>query len=371
MTALIPWQIKEVVRQVLDWRERRAIRKRLSTTPWPGFIHPLGLAGALDRELIAGGCVKLLPLRDRFGDAPTGFRVLYLVSSALPRFWEEIANWALGHGAVLVWNQNGVAYPAWAGSEYPRWNRPMREGLRRAHHVVYQTEFCRISADRFLGAARSSHSVLMNPVDTTVFKPGPRRSENGLCRLLTIGTHASALRVRVAIATLGALVKRGLNPTLTIAGRCEWQGAERDVLQWIKAMEVEGRVTLSGAFTQDEAVSLYQNHHLLLHCKAMDPCPTVVAEALASGLPVVAQKNGGLPEMVSQECGRLVPAQNDYLKEPAPSAQVFADAVMEIWPSLDSFSHAARVIAERSFALEPWLKAHEDLFHSVTQRAKS
>ncbi|MFQ3577569.1 MAG: glycosyltransferase family 4 protein [Verrucomicrobiia bacterium] len=371
MGGLIPWQIKQAARCAIEWPRRRALRRQLAATAWPGFLYQLGLGGALDQGLVAGGRVKLVPLRERFGDTRTGFQVLYLVSSALPPFWEEIVDWALGHGAAIVWNQNGVAYPAWAGMEYRRWNRPMREGLRKAHHVIYQTEFCRRSADRFLGPANASCSVLMNPVDTFLFQPSPLKQREEVCRLLAIGTHASPSRVRLAIATLGELARRGMNAKLTIAGRYGWKGAERDVPQWIHATGVEGRVTLSGAFTQKEAVLLYQSHDILLHCKAMDPCPTVVAEALACGLPVVAQNNGGLPEMVSPQSGRLVPAEDDYLTEPAPPASAFADAIMEIWPSLDGYSRAARADAEKRFAMEPWLEAHAELFRTVSGKLTS
>ena len=51
----------------------------------------------------------------------------------------------------MVVNQNGVAYPAWAGSDTERLNARLRNVLQAATHVVYQGDFCKQAADEFLG----------------------------------------------------------------------------------------------------------------------------------------------------------------------------------------------------------------------------
>ena len=66
---------------------------------------------------VRGGRVKLTHLHEAFSESRGAFNLLYLVSSAQPPFVDELARWARGRGIKVVWNQDGVAYPAWAGRE--------------------------------------------------------------------------------------------------------------------------------------------------------------------------------------------------------------------------------------------------------------
>lgn len=58
----------------------------------------------------------------------------------------------------------------------------------------------------------------------------------------------------------------------------------------------------------------------------MEGCPNVILEALASGRPVVATNVGGIPEIMSEECGCLVPP-----RDPAALAQALASVLDTSW----------------------------------------
>ncbi|MGA3079797.1 MAG: glycosyltransferase [Terracidiphilus sp.] len=58
----------------------------------------------------------------------------------------------------------------------------------------------------------------------------------------------------------------------------------------------------------------------------MEGCPNAVLEALASGRPVVATSVGGIPEILSKECGRLVPP-----RDPGALAQALASVLDRTW----------------------------------------
>lgn len=315
-------------------------------------------------ETRIGGGVKLEHLRARFGEARDGFNVLYLVSSLLhlvPHV-EELVAWAKRNGVRVVWNQNGVAYPAWCGADYPWFNDPMRRLIARADHVVYQSEFCRMSADRYLGAVGVPSEVLWNPVDIRKFSPAPEIPPLNVWELLAMGTNHAAYRVRSSLDAMAELVRRGVSARLTIAGEFRWENGPRDVDAMLEERKLRDHVRLLPRFTQDEAPALYRGAHVLLHPKYKDPCPTVPIESLACGVPVVGSRSGGMPELVPAGAGVLVDVPDEWTCDHEPAASGVADGVMEVMARHREFAAAARSHAERSFDSAKWVDRHARIF---------
>jgi glycosyltransferase involved in cell wall biosynthesis len=360
---------RSFVWQLLRWPSRLACRRALARRK---FILPegapiLSYGGVLPRApgaIVAGGRVKLRHLERAFPEQEH-FNVLYLVSSALPPHAAELVRWAKARGAKLVWNQNGVAFPAWAGGRCAETNRPMAELRRLADFVVYQSEFCRESADRFLGEVRCPSRVLFNPVDLAEFSPAPLLPPQDCWQLLTAGTHYQPWRVLGPIEALRQLRAEGHPARLVVAGALRWPDAEREVRDAVSRASLADAVTLRPAFTQAEAVALYRDAHLLLHPKYHDPCPTVVIEALACGLPVVGSRSGGMPELVGDDGGELIDVPLSWDAAAAPDPSRIAKAVvrlMQDWPARHA---AARARAQRQFAAERWVAAHREVFGQV------
>ncbi|MEK7176074.1 MAG: glycosyltransferase family 4 protein, partial [Patescibacteria group bacterium] len=249
----------------------------------------LNLAGVLPpkgpKKIVHGGKVKLLHLRERFGDTWKNFNIAYFVSSGLPfapALWMKIYKL---FGIKAVWNQNGVAYPALYSEEtVSRINRLLKP-MHLSDHVIYQTEFTRRSADKYLGQFHGNSSVIINPVDTKKFRPANAPLAAEPLVLLMLGNHfESKERMDVSVGALKILRGKGLNLKLIIIGRMDMDyGVE------------EGWIEKRGAYSQEDAPALFQSAHIFLHLKCLDPCPTTVLEALASGLPVIGLDNGGMP----------------------------------------------------------------------------
>ncbi len=359
--------LRAILRGILDRPARAAAaRERASWRPAPGGSPVLSFAGVLDgKKLLHGGAVKLLHLRDAFPTDPQCFNVLYLVSSSQPAFALDVVRACKDLGIRFVWNQNGVGYPAWAGKDSERHNAPMRALRELADFVVYQSVFCRESAEHFLGPWSGAGEVLVNPVDLEKFCPGDDAPPVSPLRLLALGTQNYEARVVSAIACVQELRDKGIETTLTVAGNLLWPNAESRIAADLERRKLTGHVTLLPAFTQAEAVRLYQNHHIVLHPKYLDPCPTVVIEALACGCPVVGSASGGLPELVPSDCGKLIPVEMDWDRLVTPSGAEFAAAVADILPDLAARSAAARLHAEATFDSRDWVRRHGEIFVSL------
>lgn len=326
----------------------------------------LGFGGELTPgRLVHGGRVKLTHLARSFATDEERFNLLYLVSSAIPKHAEELVLWAKQRGVKFIWNQNGVGFPAWAGSRCREVNARMHRLFEMADFVVYQSAFCQESADRWLAPASVASEILYNPVDLSHFSPAPEPPPLDCWQLLAAGTHNQPSRVISAIETLKLLCDAGRNAHLTIAGRLHWAGGDAEVAAAVAAAGVGDRVTLRPAFSQADAPTLLRAAHILVHAKYHDPCPTMVVEALACGVPVVGSRSGGMGELLGEDGGALVevPLSWEVSAYPAPAELAGAiETIMSGWPER---SRSARERAELQFDARGWVAAHNRIFSAL------
>ena len=135
--------------------------------------------------------------------------------------------------------------------------------------------------------------------------------------------------------------------------------------QLIGELGVGDRVDFAGRYAQRDAPELYRRAHVLLHPKVRDPCPNVVLEALACGVPVVHSASGGVPELVG-DAGIGVSSETTWERDVPPAPDALAEAVRAVLSSLDSYRERARARAVGHFDLAPWIERHKALFAELT-----
>ena len=356
-----------------DWAFTLPIRSKLSVLQ----LSDVGLAVAYlsprfpeppaqRNEFAHGGAVKLTYLGETFPHHFPTANVLYAVSSVAHPLQLKILETAKKKGLKIVVNQNGVAFPAWDGDNYDASNRSLKQTISFADCIIYQSQFCKDSAERYISPPDVPSEIIYNPVDTRLFFPEVCLAKPEALTLLLGGNQYEKYRLELALQTLKALHHNVPNTKLIVTGNL-WlprDEAEAWTKQVLRDMNLIECVTFTGTYAQTDAPALYSQAHLLLHTKYADASPGLVLEAMALGMPVVHLDNGGVPELVG-DAGIGVHVEHDWNKINLPTPQAMADAVMQVYDRHNEFSEKARQRAVDLFSLEKFIARHKEIFEKV------
>jgi len=201
---------------------------------------------------------------------------------------------------------------------------------------------------RSFGLRREHVHVVPNGVDVTRYRPRSRRDAQSALGLGDGPVLLCAARldrekgIHLAIEAL-----RGLDGvTLVVVG----EGDERHALERLaESLAVSDRVVFAGRQTR-EAVATYMAAAdiFVFPTEREEAAPLVVPEAMASGLPVVASRIGGITEVIDApgESGVLIPSGNvDALRTALAHLLGDADARRRI-------GDAARARVEQEYTIE-------------------
>ena len=212
---------------------------------------------------------------------------------------------------------------------YPRWARLEAAIARRADMVITVSEHSRRELVAAGVPAERVHVVtegVAAPPPTGGGRPWPG---DGL-RLLYVGRLEARKRPALAIDTLAALRRDGIEASLVLAG----DGPQADL-----AARAAGQpVSFAGRVTGTEKWRLYDSADVLLFGSTLEGFGLVVAEAQSRGLPVVAAAGTATAEAFD-------PGRSGLLAAPEPES--FAAAVREL---ADPQRRAAMGAHAREFA---------------------
>jgi glycosyltransferase involved in cell wall biosynthesis len=318
--------------------------------------------GGARRGDFGGPRVKISLLSERFPERHVGFSLLYLLSNSI--YLSQRVIKAVERAAVpIVLNQNGVFYRAWYPQNWQRENARIAAVHARANYVLYQSEFCRQCAQRFLGPRTGQAEILYNAVDTKRFSPRVGgRTGRGFGFLVTgkIGP-STAYRLTASIEGLAAARRCGVEADLVIAGLID-PSVEASARQLAERLGVARCVEFTGLYRAAQAPAIYQAADAYLMMKQNDPCPNVVLEALACGLPVLYSASGGVPELVGTQAGIGLSVSDGFDHVAVPSPTAIAEGMARIVQHHEEMSHAARARALAHFDITPWLDRHAVVF---------
>lgn len=356
-----------------DWAKTLPVCMKLITLQKSGmglavaYLSPHFPAPPARRsEFAHGGTVKLTYLSENIPHHFPSANLLYAVSSVAHPLQIEILKVAKQKDLKVIVNQNGVAFPAWDGANYETSNRSLKQLICIADFIIYQSQFCKDSAERYISPPDVPDEIIYNPVDTRLFSPDICPAKPEALTLLLGGNQYEKYRLELALQTLKALHRDVPNAKLIVTGNLWFprNEAEAWTRQALHDTNLTAHVTFTGTYAQIDAPALYSQAHLLLHTKYADPSPGLVLEAMALGLPVVHLDNGGVPELVG-DAGFGVHVEHDWNKINLPSPQAMADAVMQVYDRREEYSQKARQRAVDLFSLEKFVSKHKEIFEKV------
>jgi glycosyltransferase involved in cell wall biosynthesis len=135
-------------------------------------------------------------------------------------------------------------------------------------------------------------------------------------------------------------------------------GAERVALEALAAqLDLTAHVRFLGH--RDDARDWLAACDVFVNSSLSEGVSLTILEAMAAGLPVAATSVGGTPEVVTPECGRLVPARS-----PAELARAILDAVGSP-DAAQRMGGAARARVCAHFTIERMVQQYRDVYEGV------
>ena len=177
--------------------------------------------------------------------------------------------------------------------------------LRRATRVIVSVDD---ALDHLPHFVREKSVTICHGVDTKFFAPRVSRKDDSRFNVVFLGRWIPPKGIPVAIKAISLVKHRIPNILFKIYG----SGPQRAELEvQIKAEGLDGSVQFPG-FVEDENLPAALCEADVLCCPSLeDASPSVILQGMACGVPIIATKVGGIPEMVSHGENGLLVEPND------------------------------------------------------------
>lgn len=234
-------------------------------------------------------------------------------------------------------------------------HRVLREVNRRAfsHGVVpvALNEEVRSSICREYALPPSAVPVVGNGIDLDAFRGPQRRGPRGAgARLLCVARLAPAKNHALLLRTVARLRESGRDVSLTLVGDGPLRGA---LEERARELGISERVRFAGRRT--DTAAFYRDCDLFVLLSDYEGMPMSIIEAMASGLPVVATRAGGVAELVDD-------GVNGALVEADAAAAAGAIAAICDDPALYARLSAGAVRTSSHYSAEAMMEKYVDLY---------
>lgn len=210
---------------------------------------------------------------------------------------------------------------------------------------------------------RRDAKIIYNGVDTSIYRPSSpyaqivsslKKNEKAV---LAMGS-LSPRKNNIAVVKAFKLILDKVEAKLFIVGK----GPERQKLEELaKNLNIRDKVVFLGFVPEESIPHVYSSVNLLIYLPIAEPFGLVPLEAMACGVPVVANNQGGNPEIVVDgETGFLV----------APDIRETANACIKVLTSPQAAKEMGEKAKNRVHKFFEWKSMVQEIEKSATILAK-
>ncbi len=205
----------------------------------------------------------------------------------------------------------------------------LRLKLRRAKFVVTCTGANHHHLQEVCSQGAPIHTIY-HGVDTARFAPSVDRQVPPIPTILSVGRFVEKKGFPFLIEACRIIREHGLPFYCRIVGEPDEQ---TDLVQdLIRRYHLEQEVSIGPGVSQEELRAIYQGSTIfVLPCHIVDNgdrdgIPNVLAEAMASGVPVISTAVSGIPELIDDRCNGLLVAPRDPVALAKAIEELLVDA---------------------------------------------
>ncbi|MCX5889726.1 MAG: glycosyltransferase [Deltaproteobacteria bacterium] len=270
---------------------------------------------------------------------------LMMLLTAVPNIWGKLVG-RLAGVPIIVSNCRGGA----PQRQHEAWLWPL------AHHII-----CNSLAEAEIltgsyGIPADRVTVILNGVDQEFFQ-SPRGAPSGPPMILSVGRLEPAKDQKTLIEAFRLVAADHPEAQLRLVGN----GSRREeLISLVARYDLAGRVQVLRG--RPNLRPLFQEATVFALSSLEEGLPNVVLEAMVAGLPVVATRVGGLPEVVR-------PGRTGWLVPPGdvPALAAALSHLLSDPETSQAFGRAGREQAARDFSLASMVRSHEEIFMSLVK----
>lgn len=214
------------------------------------------------------------------------------------------------HGLIRVEKQNQMK----ARFSLKRFGQYLYQGaiekklLRQLPIAIVDTEYVRQMISRYPISRMPEMYVIPQGINNDFFALNCSQESR---ILLSVGAMGGRKGHLLTLEAFELLRKEGVEAELIVAGTIAEQGYYEKILQFVKGSDYKDSIHVMTNLPQQQLLDLYKKAHVFVLHTEEESQGIVFAEAMATGMPVVSTKVGGVPYVVKQNVTGLLSEYGD------------------------------------------------------------